>query len=526
MRCRAPSSRRSVVAGRRRPSPRRRCGETAPIRCSTGSRSHGATGSTQRSSEAWCCSTFRTSTRSSATTATKSIGSLRSRISSCGSSSRRSTPTLPCTSVTCARSHRTQLRWRSLSTNRICCRRRTSLPGATTWLGSSLRMALATSRSWSSRPARGRASKSCGSCSADALPLVGLRSSVSRLTSPMLLGRWRARAGPARPPASATTIELACSRRSRTPPACRPSCTPSTPRTGVAARWPPGGRSCAGSGVFGLTRCVGCDFPRRHNPRCGLPARSRPRCSAHRSRPPRARSPTVLPRGSPRRGRGSCATPRPSREAELPDRLDRAVSGTDLHVGRPRWWRAAAFLQRVFAAATIVGMLWLLALAVLGYLHIDEVVPLPELWDVPIPTLFLLGGIAAGVVFAFVFRLVNAASGRRRGRSAARSLRRQIEEVAKELVLGPVEAELESYAQLRKAIEAGEARNVTAATSGRPHAGQTGGATLRTRSSTPCERARAGSGCGSGASEAFWALEPSRKPDGRPERLALIQNAP
>ena len=141
-------------------------------------------------------------------------------------------------------------------------------------------------------------------------------------------------------------------------------------------------------------------------------------------------------------------------EAQLPDRLDRAVSGTDLHVGRPRWWRAAAVLQRVFAAATIVGMLWLLALAVLGYLHIDEVVPLPELWDVPVPTLLLLGGIAAGVVFAIVFRLVNAASGRRRGRSAARSLRKQIDEVSKELVLGPVEAELESYAQLRKAIEA------------------------------------------------------------------------
>jgi hypothetical protein len=140
-------------------------------------------------------------------------------------------------------------------------------------------------------------------------------------------------------------------------------------------------------------------------------------------------------------------------EAELPDRLDRAVAGTDLHVGRPRWWRAAALLQRLFAAATIVGMIWLLALAVLGYLHIDEVVPLPELWDVPIPTLLLLGGIAAGVVLALVFRLVNAASGRRRGRFAARALRRQIDDVANELVLGPVEAELESYAQLRKAID-------------------------------------------------------------------------
>ena len=140
-------------------------------------------------------------------------------------------------------------------------------------------------------------------------------------------------------------------------------------------------------------------------------------------------------------------------EDELPDRLDRAVSGSDLHVGRPRWWRAAAVLQRVFAAATIVGMLWLLALAVLGYLHVDEVVPLPELWDVPIPTWLLLGGIAAGIVCAFVFRVVNAAGARRRARAAARSLRREIEEVGKELVLGPVEGELENYAQLRNAIE-------------------------------------------------------------------------
>jgi hypothetical protein len=140
-------------------------------------------------------------------------------------------------------------------------------------------------------------------------------------------------------------------------------------------------------------------------------------------------------------------------EDELPDRLDRAVAGTDLHVGRPRWWRGAAFLQRVFAAVTIVGMLWLLALAVLSYLHIDDVMPLPELRDVPIPTWLLLGGIAVGVAFALVFRVVNAASARRRARSAAKSLRWQIDAVASELVIDPVEAELDSYALLRKAIE-------------------------------------------------------------------------
>ena len=140
-------------------------------------------------------------------------------------------------------------------------------------------------------------------------------------------------------------------------------------------------------------------------------------------------------------------------EDRIPDRLDRAVAGTDLHVSRPRWWRAAAFLQRLFAAATIIGMMWLLALAVLGYLRIDDVVPLPALWDVPIPKWLLFGGIAAGVVSAFAFRVVNAGSARRRARSAAQSLHQQMEEVAKELVLGPVEAELENYAQLRNAIE-------------------------------------------------------------------------
>jgi hypothetical protein len=140
-------------------------------------------------------------------------------------------------------------------------------------------------------------------------------------------------------------------------------------------------------------------------------------------------------------------------EDALPDRLDRAVAGTDLHVSRPRWWRVAAFVQRVFAGATILGMLWLLALAVLGYLQVDDVVPLPELWDVPIPTWLLLGGIAAGLACAFAFRVVNALSARRRVRSAARSLRRQIGEVAEELVLGPLEAELESYGKLRDAVE-------------------------------------------------------------------------
>ena len=124
------------------------------------------------------------------------------------------------------------------------------------------------------------------------------------------------------------------------------------------------------------------------------------------------------------------------------DRLDRAVAGADLSSSRPRWWRLAGLLQSLFALATAVGGIWLLALAVLGWLRIEDVVPLPELEGIPIPTWLVLGGAAAGILLAFLARLVNGAGAKRRARRAGRSLRDQVQAVAQELVLGPVEQEL------------------------------------------------------------------------------------
>jgi GTP-binding protein EngB required for normal cell division len=142
-----------------------------------------------------------------------------------------------------------------------------------------------------------------------------------------------------------------------------------------------------------------------------------------------------------------------ARDEELADRLDRAVAGADLRMSKPRWWRAAGLLQRVLALAVLVGMLWLLGLAVLGYLRVDDVVPLPEVRGVPIPTWLLVGGALAGLVVAFIARIVNGVAARRRARSAARSLRERVEDVAKALVLQPVEAELEARTRLCAAIE-------------------------------------------------------------------------
>jgi hypothetical protein len=154
--------------------------------------------------------------------------------------------------------------------------------------------------------------------------------------------------------------------------------------------------------------------------------------------------------------------PRLAREAgaatedQVADRLDRAVAGADLSVSRPRWWRLAGALQTVVALAVAVGAVWLGALALLGWLRIEEVVPLPEVEGVPIPTWLVLGGAAVGLVLALLARLVNGVGARRRATRAGRSLRERVEEVAAELVSGPVERELDAYARFCAAV--GEAR--------------------------------------------------------------------
>jgi hypothetical protein len=147
-----------------------------------------------------------------------------------------------------------------------------------------------------------------------------------------------------------------------------------------------------------------------------------------------------------------------ARDEEVADRLDRAVSGADLHVSRPRWWSVASLVQKALGLAVLAGGLWLLVLAVLGYLRVDEVVPLPEAYGIPVPTWLLAGGALAGIVLAFLARLANGVGARRRARAAARSLRARVEEVGYELVVAPVEAELEVERRLCGALASARRR--------------------------------------------------------------------
>ncbi len=141
-----------------------------------------------------------------------------------------------------------------------------------------------------------------------------------------------------------------------------------------------------------------------------------------------------------------------ARDKEVADRLDRAVSGADLHVSRPRWWSLASLVQKALTLAVLAGGLWLLVLAVLGYLRVDEVVPLPEAYGIPIPTWLLAGGALAGIALAFLARLANGVGARRRARAAARSLRARVDEVGHDLIVAPVEAELDVERRLCEAV--------------------------------------------------------------------------
>ena len=141
-----------------------------------------------------------------------------------------------------------------------------------------------------------------------------------------------------------------------------------------------------------------------------------------------------------------------SEEARLPDALDRAVAGTDLDVARHRrWWQVIRVLQWLLLAAVATGLVWLGAAFVLAYLQLP---PLPEVtWGrLPAPTVLVLGGVLAGVLVGAASRIGVEVGARRRERAARAALRRAVAGVTADLVVQPVQAELERYARARAAL--------------------------------------------------------------------------
>ena len=74
------------------------------------------------------------------------------------------------------------------------------------------------------------------------------------------------------------------------------------------------------------------------------------------------------------------------------------VKSQDDYVRRPLWWRVAAGLQVLLAAAAAVGLVWLAAYWVAGLVKI--VLPEPPYWGpIAVPTTLLAGGLLFGWLF-------------------------------------------------------------------------------------------------------------------------------
>jgi GTPase Era involved in 16S rRNA processing len=135
----------------------------------------------------------------------------------------------------------------------------------------------------------------------------------------------------------------------------------------------------------------------------------------------------------------------------LADQLDAAVRDVDLGLRTPVWWRVVFAIQMLFAAAAVVGFVWLAAVGLTGWLGLPTSTP-PEVAGLPLPTLLFGAGLIAGLLVAAVCRpLVVSGGRRRRGRVAAR-LEEAISGVADRSVLAPVTAVLDEHRRTREAL--------------------------------------------------------------------------
>jgi len=109
--------------------------------------------------------------------------------------------------------------------------------------------------------------------------------------------------------------------------------------------------------------------------------------------------------------------------------------------------------QALLATVAIAGGLWLAGLYALTVLRLPDPEP-PQVGIVPLPTVLLLGGLLAGVLLALLARGLAVIGARRRRARAEARLRESVADVAENLVLAPVRAELAAYSSLREAVAA------------------------------------------------------------------------
>lgn len=135
------------------------------------------------------------------------------------------------------------------------------------------------------------------------------------------------------------------------------------------------------------------------------------------------------------------------------DDLDSAVTGTDLETGGRAWWSGFGVLQWVAFAALVAGLAWLGVLAVLGFLQLPAI-DVPRVEGFPVPTLLILGGLAAGLLLGVLAALLARWGAARRASRVRRRLLAACSRVADDAVLLPVAREVGRCNAFGSAVQA------------------------------------------------------------------------
>ena len=144
-----------------------------------------------------------------------------------------------------------------------------------------------------------------------------------------------------------------------------------------------------------------------------------------------------------------------SREAELPDLLERDMVRIDYGLGRTRApWVIFNALQWIALLSALVGVGWLTLISGMAYLQIQlPPAPTPEGSPVPLPTLLLLLGILLGIASAGVGRLLTAMGSRYYARKLRGRLQTGVEKAVQSCVVAPVQQEAKRLNAYRKALD-------------------------------------------------------------------------
>lgn len=144
-----------------------------------------------------------------------------------------------------------------------------------------------------------------------------------------------------------------------------------------------------------------------------------------------------------------------SREAELPELLERDMVRIDYGLGRTRApWVVFNALQWIALLSALAGVAWLTLISGMAYLQIQlPPAPTPEGSPVPLPTLLLLLGVLLGIASAGVGRLLTAMGSRYYARKLRGRLQTGVEKAVQSCVVAPVQQEAKRLAAYRKALD-------------------------------------------------------------------------